>query len=315
MKQSFASLVLVLVSLVLSHRASAHDPNLARWDINAQGTNLTVQLRTAGAGIHAALVENDPGADWDSMERETYDSRLEAYLLAVLHIEEEGQPLRYVDAHFVYGHEASAVLSYVRPSDGEFRELRFDISAYSDRPNQHHLLFVHTSEGSERIMLDPDSGHALTWHREPNGASNDTNSANQASAGASGSTLADMEHRDEHRPLPPPTEGEHTSTQHIHGGGGHHGHSHAGSPDHGHPHVHSRVEAPPRHGAGDDCHGAAGHAHPEPRDHSHHDVHPFFDTPSDQSEPSERPSPFIPLTLIVGMGLITLGLIGVFGRQ
>lgn len=156
-------LIAGLLGCMMQPVAHAHDANLARWDLAADGDNLTIQLRTAGKGLHASLAAAAPDTDWQALDVAAYDGRLQAFLADTVRLTEGGAPLRLDSVQPVRGHEASVLLRFSRPHAGPLAPLTLDLDAYTDRPNQHHLVFIDNGEARERVMLQPGSGYALCW--------------------------------------------------------------------------------------------------------------------------------------------------------
>jgi len=144
-------------------RAAAHDANLARWDMRASGDELVLQLRTSRHALHESLRQSFPEVERASFDPATYQTLLRRLLSSVVRPEEDGAVLRELAVEMQLGHESVVTMTFSRLRDGQPTQLRVDLRGFSDRPNQHHLVYVHSAGGRERVMLRPHDEHVLRW--------------------------------------------------------------------------------------------------------------------------------------------------------
>ncbi len=154
---------------LFASNAFAHDANLARWDIAAQDDTLSMQLRTAGSGLHASLVaaQSTPDADWANMSTQDYLVHLRPFLQQAVVVREDGTALELTDVAYTGGHEVTVTLTFARAQAGPLQSLALDLETYTDRPNQHHLVFISHGPERDRFMLTPDAPATLAWTAEP----------------------------------------------------------------------------------------------------------------------------------------------------
>jgi hypothetical protein len=158
------TLCLACLSLAfLPAAASAHDSNLARWDIEARGEELVLVLRTSQHALHQSLAATSPEVEQSSYDPDAYRDLLGRLLRSVVRPEEDGAalPARAIDIQL--GHESVITMTFSRQRGGPPSSLRVDLRGFSSRPNQHHLIYVHTTGGRERVMLRPIDEHLLRW--------------------------------------------------------------------------------------------------------------------------------------------------------
>ena len=155
--------VVVCCGLWYASGAKAHDPNLARWDVVARGEHLELTLRTSGHGLHSSLSATDATVDWDALDVASYERRLQAFLGEAVVLSEDGAPLTLEAGDYRYGHEAHVTLSYARRHEGALASLQLALDGYTDRANQHHVVFVHHGDARTRVMLPPGEPYVLTW--------------------------------------------------------------------------------------------------------------------------------------------------------
>lgn len=171
----------VLLALcALPCAASAHDPNLARWDVRAEGESVVVELRTAGSGLYEA-VQATTEADLDGQDVATWDAAIAVHLRNAVELVRGDVVWVLDDVQVAHGHEVWVVVTYERApaleegastleegAGGDASStaplgLELDLSGYNDRSNQHHLVFVEHSGGRTRHMLGPGSAYTLRW--------------------------------------------------------------------------------------------------------------------------------------------------------
>lgn len=152
---------LCLASVPLT--ATAHDANLARWDIRTRGDELVVELRTSQSALHQSLCAASPEVERGSYDSATYEALLSQLLMSAIRPEEDHTELasRAVSVHL--GHESVVTMVFSRQHDGPPSGLRVDLRRFSSRPNQHHLVYVHATDGRQRVMLRPVDEHVLRW--------------------------------------------------------------------------------------------------------------------------------------------------------
>lgn len=161
--------VAVAVAVGLTRLASpvpahAHDANLARWDlVVAPSGELALRLRTSGSGLHHSVVAWAPDLQGKPAPPEVYARQVEAFARDVVVVEEAGERLELTSATLTNGHESKLNLRFQRQSTTASGPLRVDLSRYSARPGQHHLVFVHEGTTRHRTMLKPGGGHVLLW--------------------------------------------------------------------------------------------------------------------------------------------------------
>lgn len=160
------TLVTLTILFLQGLPAHAHDGNFARWDVRSQGQELVLRLRTAGAALHQNLRATHPTAGWDDLAPEDYAQRLERHLARTVVVREDGRRLRLAEATARDGHEATVVLSFPRATGDALGALSVDLTRFSERPNQHHLVFVHQGTERHRFMLHRESGMVLNLESE-----------------------------------------------------------------------------------------------------------------------------------------------------
>lgn len=163
---SLSAIAVFVFTLGLSSVAEAHDANFARWDVTVAANEVVVSLHTAGTGLHhsmAASVDDD-AIDWQTMPADDYVAHVEAFLRHAVGLQLDGATVSPDAIAYTGGHEATATLTFAAaaPSD-----LLIDLTRYTDRPNQHHLVFVTHDGARERFMLTPDAPARLAWSAAP----------------------------------------------------------------------------------------------------------------------------------------------------
>ena len=145
--------------------ARAHDPNLARWDVTATGRTVLVAARISGSGVYSELRRREPHAGWDSMSRDAYRERVEAFLEQAVDLRVDGRRLNAKTEGLRLGHEVVATVRLRRRRATPLEGFTLDLTRVSSRKNQHHLVFVGLGETRERSMLhrSNESGLVLRW--------------------------------------------------------------------------------------------------------------------------------------------------------
>lgn len=147
--------------------AGAHDANLARWDLRAEDDHWSIHLRTSGHGLFHSAQAANPGVDGENLDAEAYRELLQAFFAKVVVLKVVDERLKLVSLEYQNGHEVSVELTYQAPKKGEAGRLTLDLHAFTERVNQHHLVFVHRDGQRQRLMLGPGSGYALVCPSAP----------------------------------------------------------------------------------------------------------------------------------------------------
>ncbi|MEQ8455894.1 MAG: hypothetical protein RLO52_17060 [Sandaracinaceae bacterium] len=143
--------------------AVAHDSDLARWDVRADGDELRLELRTARAAIHQSVTAAFPEVARSSYSAAAYEERLRQLVSTAVRVEEDGAGLSPRQVTVRLGHESVVTMVFARRRPGPLARLLVDLRALSSRPNQHHLVFVHAADGRQRFMIRPPDERILRW--------------------------------------------------------------------------------------------------------------------------------------------------------
>lgn len=170
-KTTFTTAIIFVFAMVLSwvgtggSPAQAHDPNLARWDVSASGRNVSIAIRISGSGLYSELRKQAPDAAWDTMAREEYRNRVEAFLEQTVDFRVGDRRLPVKVEALAFGHEVKARIRLRRRRATPLEEFTLDLSQTSSRRNQHHLVFVKHGKQHDRFMLhrSNEDGHVLRW--------------------------------------------------------------------------------------------------------------------------------------------------------
>ncbi len=163
--------VIIGLAMVLSwigggvELAQAHDPNLSRWDVSASGRDVSIAIRATEAGLFSELKKKDPTADWETMTREQYRTRVEAFLAQAIDFRTGGRRLPVKIDRLKLGHEVTARARLRKRSATPLTAFTLDLTEASSSRNQHHLVFVRHGEGHDRFMLhrSNEDGLVLKW--------------------------------------------------------------------------------------------------------------------------------------------------------
>ncbi len=160
---ALALLAMAMMTLASPSTARAHDANFARWDIRASDERLTVRLSTSQAAIHHSLTSAYPEEKLSGSSPDVYGRWLEVFLSANVLVREGGEALPLIDTKIVYGHASDVTMTFARTRPGALRALSVDLSGFSERPDQHHLVYVHQGDERSRFMLNARAGAVLDW--------------------------------------------------------------------------------------------------------------------------------------------------------
>lgn len=140
----------------------AHDANLATWEVSVTDADVELELRTSGHGLYAACEEAGPCAGLAGQSYGAWDLALAAFIRDAVRLRAADGLLDPEVLSVTHGHEATLRMRFVRP-EGSGAALELDLSGFTSRSGQHHLVFLNDGGTRHRVMLAPESPPVLRW--------------------------------------------------------------------------------------------------------------------------------------------------------
>lgn len=159
----------LILILLFSIAAKAHNPLIATFTISEQNGVWTMHVSMAQAGVHEAMKKHYPDEDLDAMDETAYKELMVAYIKETCNISVGEKTIALGSGGIKLGSHQTDVRLVLEGLTGLVKEMKLDIHSFSDNEGHQNIVRVAQNGSEQKFILQQSNSYVAVLQADENG--------------------------------------------------------------------------------------------------------------------------------------------------